>query len=40
LRGVQACLRSEHVHDERILRRLLLPRLAVFADGAWDVDAS
>jgi hexosaminidase len=40
LRGVQACLWSEHVHDERILRRLLLPRLAVFADGAWDVDAS
>jgi hexosaminidase len=35
LRGVQACLWSEHVHDETILRRLLLPRLAVFADRAW-----
>ena len=35
LRGVQACLWSEHVHDRHILRRLLLPRLAVFADGAW-----
>jgi hexosaminidase len=36
LRGVQACLWSEHVHDEAVLRRLLLPRLAVFADGTWE----
>jgi hexosaminidase len=36
LRGVQACLWSEHVHDDHLLRRLLLPRLAVFADGAWE----
>lgn len=40
LRGVQACLWSEHVHDDQILRRLLLPRLAVFADSAWDGFAS
>jgi hexosaminidase len=38
LRGVQACLWSEHVHDETILRRLLLPRLAVFADGTWQLE--
>lgn len=36
LLGVQACLWSEHVHDEAVLRHLLLPRLGVFADRAWS----
>ena len=35
LLGVQACLWTEHVHDRPTLERLLLPRLAAFADAAW-----
>jgi hexosaminidase len=35
LLGVQACLWTEHVHDDAMLRHLLLPRLDALAERAW-----
>ncbi len=35
LLGVQACLWTEHVHDERTLDRFLFPRLDAVAERAW-----
>jgi hexosaminidase len=35
LRGIQACLWTEHVHDRSALESFLLPRLDAFAVRAW-----
>ena len=35
LLGVQACLWTEHVTNDELLRRMLLPRLDAVAERAW-----
>jgi hexosaminidase len=35
LLGIQACVWTEHVHDESALRTMLLPRLDAIAERAW-----